>query len=126
MKNDEKLTRLGSEKPKKPGKHLDNLTRDVLEAERLGYGCHYGRYKADHPHTPTAAPAPRRAPEKDKTHISERPRTCAMCGKTFYSSNPRPLKYCGPECAYEANQMHGKERYRRHREKMKQEEMKND
>ena len=124
--NKEPIPRLGSEKPKKPGKHMDNLTRDVLEAERLGYGCHYGRYKADHPHTSPAEPAPRCVPKKDTTPISERPRTCVMCGKTFYSSNPRPLKYCGPECQYAANQMHVKERYRRNKEKMKQEEMEND
>lgn len=57
---------------------LDNLTRDVLEAERLGYGCHYGNYKADHPHTRPAADALIIEPEKP-----EEIRICKHCGTSF-------------------------------------------
>ena len=28
---------------------MDRIEYDVMEAERLGYGIHYGHYKADHP-----------------------------------------------------------------------------
>lgn len=35
---------------------LDNLERDVVAAMRLGYGVHYGAYKADHPHTRDCSP----------------------------------------------------------------------
>lgn len=30
---------------------LDNIERDVIRAMELGYGVHYGNYKADHPFT---------------------------------------------------------------------------
>ena len=30
---------------------MDNLARDVALAEKLGYGCHYGRFKAVYPNT---------------------------------------------------------------------------
>ena len=32
-------------------KNPDNLDLDVRRAQLLGYGIHYGRYKADHPNT---------------------------------------------------------------------------
>lgn len=28
---------------------LDNIEKDVIAAMELGYGVHYGHYKADHP-----------------------------------------------------------------------------
>lgn len=70
---------------------MDNLTRDVIEAERLGYGCHYGHYKAACPRAETEAPE-----ECDPAL-----RACAECGTLF-----RPVRknhvYCCEECGNRA------------------------
>ena len=30
---------------------MDNLDKDIRMAEKLGYGVHYGAFKADYPNT---------------------------------------------------------------------------
>ena len=93
---------------------LDNLDRDVIRAERLGYGCHYGRYKADHPHTRVedAHPAP-------IIEVQELPNTlkpCKFCGKMF---DPEDLGYtkarmfCSDECQYESDRIRSRDYARR-------------
>lgn len=70
---------------------MDNLARDCIEMKRLGYGCHYGKYKADHP-----SPVAHREEfffdeEEDDTAV------CPTCGIRF-----RPIRcsqiYCGALC----------------------------
>ena len=56
---------------------MDNLTRDILAVECLGYGCHYGNYKTDYPHT---------RPDDPAGTLPEMPqeiRKCSHCGKPF-------------------------------------------
>lgn len=74
---------------------MDNLTRAVLAAERLGYGCHYGNYKADYPHT-------RPAPDDPAGTLPEMPqeiRKCSHCGKPFVRrTNLR--RFCSETCKH--------------------------
>lgn len=69
---------------------MDNLDRDIREAQRLGYGVHYGRYKADHPHT-----------REDPLDVA-RPmklRTCKQCGKEYAYDRTNGLGYfCSKAC----------------------------
>lgn len=88
---------------------MDNLERDVRMAEKLGYGCHYGWYKADHPHTAELTdeeilglpvkgkkkkPAAKKGPEMT---------VCLWCGESFPATRHR-RQYCNDDCrryAYE-------------------------
>lgn len=67
-------------------KQMDNLMLDVIAAGKLGYGCHYGRYKADHPHTIR--------PEQDQTEYI----ACKYCGKSFPKTRV-DKKFCCADCA---------------------------
>ena len=67
---------------------MDNLLKDVREAERLGYGVHYGHYKVDHPHTADVS-----------VDLEPDPilRKCAECGGEFVPAHGNQL-YCCVEC----------------------------
>ena len=67
---------------------MDNLDRDIREAQRLGYGVHYGRNKADHPHT---------KPVPIDGQLSGVFYTCSYCGEQF-KPNAKTNKYCNVEC----------------------------
>lgn len=62
----------------------DNLSKDVIAAQRLGYGIHYGHYKADHPYTK----------EGDDTREYAR---CLECGRLFYPLRKNHV-YCSQPC----------------------------
>lgn len=91
-------------KKKKP----DNLGQDVLEAERLGYGCHYGDYiaardnhTADYERREREAP-PAREPEARPESLNG-PVVITQGGKQFCQICGKPLgknakKYCKGEC----------------------------
>lgn len=66
---------------------MTNLDRDIRMAEKLGYGVHYGLYKADHPHTKDI--------EVD-VRIAD-PRKCLNCGAVFYTEI-KNKKYCSTHC----------------------------
>lgn len=72
-------------------KELDNLTKDVLRARKLGYSS-YGMYKAEHPHTKDYT---------DDVH-SKDAKPCAYCMKTFYPSRKGVL-YCCEKCKSSAS-----------------------
>jgi hypothetical protein len=83
----------------------DNLDLDVRDALRLGYGCHYGDFKADHPYTAAANEA-RLAKMKKKP----KPRPvyevyCAGCGKKFTTANKR-RRYCADTCKVRRDSAH--------------------
>lgn len=91
--NRKPLATVAVERTTKRRKPMDRLSYDVQEAERLGYGCHYGRYKADHPHTsyePQKTPAAA-APAKYEY-------TCQWCGGKFYKSRKSTQRYCSADC----------------------------
>lgn len=68
---------------------MDNLSRDVREAMRLGYGVHYGRYKADYPYT---ADHSVENPEQKAQIIR-----CKHCGREFEQMH-KNRQYCSDEC----------------------------
>jgi hypothetical protein len=71
---------------------MDNLTKDVLAAEKAGMS--YGQWKAFHPHTdPDKMPLiryPKRKPEGSSA-------ICPVCGKQFEVTKDR-AKYCSTDC----------------------------
>lgn len=70
---------------------MDNLDRDIREAQRLGYGVHYGRYKADHPHT---KPVPIDVSAKgSKPQV----RICKECGCQF-EKRKGIYDFCSDRC----------------------------
>ena len=78
---------------------LDNIDLDMIECEKAGFGCHYGRWKATQP---IKQPEPVELPEEWKV--------CAHCGKSFKPNVPYQ-KYCEALCGYEA----GMDRYKQKR-----------
>lgn len=79
----------------------DNLALDAMAAQALGYGCHYGAYKADHPHTY----AEREAAgvfDKPKRRQKGYDRICAYCGR-YFVGKVRTAKYCSDICKSAAN-----------------------
>lgn len=71
---------------------MDNLTRDVLAAEKAGMS--YGQWKAQHPHTdPDKMPVVRRA-KKPLSHSSA---ICPVCGRQFEVTKDRS-KFCSVAC----------------------------
>lgn len=96
-------------------KILDNIERDVIAAMRLGYGVHYGHYKADYPYTKDPAPIPVQKPEAEpaKPVEEEKDAVCPVCGKTFIRNHGR--KYCSEECAVKASRVKAREYYQKKR-----------
>lgn len=93
----------------------DNIELDVIDAQAQGYGCHYGRYKADHPHTAAANEA--RLETKPKQATTTRPiyeRICCTCGRQFQTNHKQRI-YCSDKC----KELRDGEKWR-HRKKAKE------
>ena len=74
-------------------KNPDNLDLDVRRAQLLGYGIHYGRYKADHPNTKQYETEPPEPQDSLKTRV------CPVCGNRFKIVKQHGRKrYCSDEC----------------------------
>ena len=71
--------------------NLSNLDRDMIQCEKDGYGCHYGRWKATQEQKPTI-----------KKPIPENALICKHCGKPFIPNKIRTQKFCDMECQREA------------------------
>lgn len=105
----------------RPRRRMDSIEMDMLEAERLGYGVHYGQYKVDHPHTKEANEE--KLYQKKKQPQVEQPRkvyekVCPLCGKTFTTLHSVRV-YCGDVCKWKNDGI----RYRE--KKQKKEALKN-
>lgn len=86
----------------------DNLTLDVMDAQRMGYGVHYGHFKADHPNTAAANEA---RLEQKKKKVSTWPiydRICCTCGRQFQTDHKQRI-YCSDKC----KELRDGERWRR-------------
>lgn len=74
-------------------KNPDNLDMDVRRAQLLGYGIHYGRYKADHPNTKCENTESHESQEESKFRV------CPVCGNRFKIVKQHGRKrYCSDEC----------------------------
>ena len=93
---------------------LDNLTKDVLEAEKAGMS--YGQWKALHPHTKYSGKKRSRLKmEEAKTY-----RKCVICGATFEVKYPHHVM-CSDECREERDRQHNRAWQEKHRAQMKME-----
>ena len=91
---------------------LDNLTKDVLEAEKAGMS--YGQWKAMHPKT---------KPDHSKKIRSEDVklgRKCRICGRTFMVKYPQQYM-CSEECRLISERNYNREYQRMIRERKIQE-----
>lgn len=88
----------------------DNLLLDTRRAEKLGYGVHYGRYKADYPFTRVPCDEARTTekPEKQK-------RFCRVCGKEITKS--WCYRYCSNDCYAIENRLYYQRKKQRKMEK---------
>ena len=68
-------------------KVLDQLTLDMRECEKAGYGCHYGKWKAMQ--KPVTV-------EKEK-RIPDGWRVCENCGEAF-KPNQKHQRFCDVYC----------------------------
>ena len=103
--------RFGSEKTGKRKKPKTLLDYDIQQAEALGYGPHYGDYKADHPDTRAEYEAMLDRAPRDKVTTGNYARTCEACGEVFYTTKRSVRKYCSPECEYKVKRARD-EKYR--------------
>lgn len=68
-------------------KELDNLSKDMIQCEKDGYGVHYGRWKAA------------QNPVKiEKPPLPSDWRVCAWCGTPFKLKTNRKRLYCEISC----------------------------
>lgn len=74
-------------------KDLSPLDLDLIQCEKDGFGCHYGKWKA----TQQA----KKAEAKEPKLIIKR--ICENCGIEFVRNDNRPCKYCCDECRVAAN-----------------------
>jgi len=81
---------------------MDNLARDVREALRLGYGCHYGYYKIDYPNTADHSVDLIPDPEDD-----EPPARCKHCGKVFIPHDGHQV-FCTEKCRLDRRRLLGR------------------
>ena len=74
-------------------KDLSQLDLDLIQCEKDGFGCHYGKWKATQEMKKAEAEAP-------KIIVV---RICENCGEKFVRNDHRPCKYCCDECRVAAN-----------------------
>ena len=92
---------------------MDNIEREVRDAIRLGYGIHYGQYKADHPHTKELGKlAVEEEPDTEPVIQEEPDVVCPICGKN-YERTHKLQKYCCDMCRQIAIRNQANERYNR-------------
>ena len=79
---------------------MDNIDRIMKEADRLGFGVSYGKYRAAHPNGSGDV-----IPAASKPKSPEKPTgNCVFCGNPFVKSHANQV-YCGDECRYEASKI---------------------
>lgn len=71
---------------------MDNIDRIMKEADRLGFGCSYGKYRAAYPNgSADVLPSAKRASSGKKIVV------CRHCGKAFVVRHGKHV-YCSEEC----------------------------
>lgn len=82
----------------------DNIDLDMEDAERLGYGVQYGRFKADHPYTKEAHEAKlypkKKQPQEEQLQVRKvYEKVCPVCGKKFTTPVIARV-YCDDRCKW--------------------------
>lgn len=91
---------------------LDNLTKDVLEAEKAGMS--YGQWKALHPKTKTTPV------KKIRSEDVKVGRKCRICGRIFEVKYPQQYM-CSQECRLISERNYNRQYQRMLRERKGQE-----
>jgi hypothetical protein len=103
MHNEKSVYNFATTRNRKKSRPIDHLDYDTRRAMELGYGCQYGRYKADHPNT--RAEYERQTENKPKRTVTRKVLTCKLCGGQFFKRNGSKQLYCSPECKERAHQL---------------------
>lgn len=70
---------------------MDNIDRIMKEADRLGFGCRYGKYRAAYPNgSADVLPSAKKTP-------SVKTVPCRLCGKMFVVKHGNQ-SYCSEDC----------------------------
>ena len=67
---------------------MDNLSADMIQCKKDGFGCHYGAWKALQKAKPVA-------PVKEEKKSD---RFCEYCGKEIPVNAHRRQRFCNPNC----------------------------
>lgn len=68
---------------------MDNLSMEMIQCRKDGFGCHYGQWKAQQERKPIK-------PVKVETEGTKR--ICEYCGKEFVYFTKHNRKFCGDIC----------------------------
>lgn len=85
---------------------MDNIDRIMKEADRLGFGVSYGKYRAAYPNDNGQALSAESVGPEYATF------PCKCCGKPFVRSHAN-LLYCSEECRHQAKRKRDIEYLRR-------------
>ena len=78
---------------------MDKLSLDMIECEKAGFGCHYGKWKA----TQEPVETPKNLPDGWKV--------CIRCGKWYKPKQKKNnQKYCEPSCQQQAQRARDQEK----------------
>lgn len=80
---------------------MDKLDEIMKEADRLGFGVSYGKYKAAYPDSGRRVPP---APAPKELDYEDDFRKCRLCGKEFIITHGNRA-YCSIECSEQAKAM---------------------
>ena len=89
-------------------KDLSPLDLDLIQCEKDGFGCHYGKWKPWHDAQKLEQEKP---PNKTDPDVIVK-RICDNCGVEFVRHDKRQRKYCCDACRESAN--HRMEQERKH------------
>lgn len=91
------------------GRTMDNLSADMIQCRKDGFGCRYGAWKALQPKI--------RFKREQTKELDDGRRVCENCGVVFFHYKSGVRKYCSSSCAhafyYENNKERLKEAYQR-------------
>lgn len=91
---------------------LDNIERIMVEAERMGYGPHYGKCVADHPEL--LVPAPETKVNKPAARLPSDMIPCRHCGKLFAAEecgHTKNARFCIDDCRCESDRIRQRSYY---------------
>ena len=91
---------------------MDNIDRIMKEADRLGFGVSYGKYRAAYPDGSKAVVS---AAAQEPLECEDDLRMCKICGKEFLPTHGNQA-CCSAECKAEAEKKRQREWYRKKHE----------